>query len=171
MTELSNGSGSFHVPEITPETKPDVTKEGSLQRIMDLRIMGFSYRAIGEEVGVSHQTISNWLHEMLDELHKQSLKSTSRLRLLEVNRCNKVMVELWRKLAAKDSKLDEDGQIKFLAELRKWVELKAKFEGTMMPVKIAPTDPTGEREWEGLKLDERKQRLGETLGLLPVVAG
>ncbi len=87
----------------------------------------------------------------------------------------KVLVEQWREKALADTATMRGEQLAELAEIKrniwakkfdpfalvKCLEREARLLGLDAPTKIAPTDPTGQHEYQGMSDDELVARLRE----------
>ena len=67
-----NGSGSQRYwcqqcqHYFTPNPKPCGYTSEMRQQVYQLHRAGLSLRAIGQQLGINHQTVNNWLVEMVD---------------------------------------------------------------------------------------------------------
>lgn len=64
-------------------------------KAVDLRKMGWTYREIGAECGVSHTAARNACNRALDKLNKQSAEMARRYRTLLLRQYNALLKELW----------------------------------------------------------------------------
>jgi predicted DNA-binding protein YlxM (UPF0122 family) len=103
------------------------------QKVLDLRIAGFSLRRIAEQVGVSHTQVSRDIEEGLAELAKLEQGKTEVLRQRELERLDKMQMSLWQ----------SRGNPKAAMALLKLVDQRSRLLGLYMPTKIATTDPEG----------------------------
>jgi hypothetical protein len=73
-------------------------------KALELRIAGVRYRQIGAQLGVNHQTAYRDVQAALGELAALSAKKAEKLRELELERCDKLVLALWPKVKAGDEK-------------------------------------------------------------------
>lgn len=108
-----------------------MNKEQAAQRKMDawdLRIRGFTYRQIGTELGIGHETAHRWVKEVLDN---QSTPLADEIRKQEFER-------LERYLRVLDSRIDE-GDDKAVGLAIKVSESLRKMMGADKPTQIEVT--------------------------------
>jgi hypothetical protein len=117
------------------------------RKAVELRKSGASYERIAEEIGYSSK--SGAFKAVAVALLKTLQEPADGLRRLEVERLDDILEKMWDK---RDKPIYADRILKVM-------ERRAKLLGLDAPTKIAPTDPTGEREYEGLSDDDRVARL------------
>lgn len=71
---------------------------------LDLRLAGASYRQIGAQLGVSHQTAYTDVQEMLKEY---CTETADEVRSQEVHRLDRLLLAQWPKATAGDTKASE----------------------------------------------------------------
>jgi hypothetical protein len=80
-----------------PKTGQTEAAAARRQKSLDLRIAGARYRQIGAQLGVSYQTAYRDVQTALGELAKAQAGKAEKLRELEVERCDRLMLGLWPK--------------------------------------------------------------------------
>jgi len=102
------------------------------KRGLDLFLQGFPYRVIGEELGISHMTVSNDITARLKELaHEENGRQEHALQVF-FQRQQKARRVLWP-IAEKGR---PEHRIAAAAELRKIDEFEAKLRGIEAPTKL-----------------------------------
>lgn len=102
---------------------------------IDLRRAGYSYRAIGERLKVSHETARQDVESELERLAKLRDGKVEAERELELERLDMLM-----KALAPMAQVGNPGAVN---SFLKCMERRAKLLGLDAPQKIAPTDPNG----------------------------
>lgn len=120
-------------------------------RIMDLRMAGYSVTKIAEALNIAKSTASVHVKRALKELADSTLDTTANYRTLNMQRLERLLAGVWP--AASSGK-----DWKATREARSILDQQAKLLGMNAPVKIAHTDPTGDQE-------------RAALGVVPVPAG
>lgn len=94
-----------------PKGNPQHGKRGSRERAalrcvqsFDLRRAGWSYRAIGEKLGISAAQAFRYVARGLDELATKASESAGELRKLELHRLDRLQSGLWSTAAGGDPK-------------------------------------------------------------------
>lgn len=94
----------------------------------ELRIRGFTFREIGEQLGISAATAMRWVHEVWDT---KSIPTAEKIRAQELDRMERLL-----------AKLDEDierGDVKAIGTAIKLSERLCKLTGADMPVRTETT--------------------------------
>lgn len=125
------------------KTPDELVKEAEIVKrqgmAFDFRIAGFSYRSIGEKLGVSHETVRQ---DVERELQRQADANTSKAgiqRELELERLDKYIRVLDNWIEA--------GNIGAVGMAVKVMERRAKLLGLDAPTKV-DTKITGTLKWE-----------------------
>lgn len=148
-----------------PTTPPLNRRTGQLEGIrvrrgqaLDLRIGGMSYRAIAQRLGVSRQTAYKDVQAELAVLDGRKRGVAERLRDLELERCDRLMVGLWAQATpqlARDPRTgepmnDDHGHpiyttpdVGAVSTILRIMERRAKLLGIDAPVRQEHTGPDG----------------------------
>lgn len=70
------------------------------KEMLDLRVQGYSLRAIGEKLGMHHSTVAEAIAAELDALTREPAEQ---LRTVELERMDAMLVALWPKVAGGDA--------------------------------------------------------------------
>lgn len=122
---------------------------------VNLRIAGATFEQIGERLGVSAQAAYSLVSRALDKTRKATAESAETLRGMELTRLDAMQTAIWAD-AMKGDEQKIDRLLKIQAR-------RAALLGLDAPAKIAPTDPTGQKEYEALTDAERAARLDAIL--------
>lgn len=93
-----------------------------------LRIAGWTYDAIGIELGQPAATIRNWVARELDRLHDMEISALDALRRLQLERIDAMLVGLWPKATS--------GDVKAVDTTLKLLERQAKLLGMDAPERV-----------------------------------
>ena len=127
---------------------------------LELRKAGLTYDAIAARLGYTNKTSA--YKAVMTALNDLRREPAEEVRRLEVERLDALWQRLWDRLnMAGPLKLSDLGQI--IQYALKLSERRAKLLGLDQPMKIAPTDPTGEYEYGGLRDSEVVQAFMELL--------
>ena len=118
---------------------------------LELRKSGLSYRRIGERLDVSGPQAHRDVMRELKALAKIATKEADGVRVLEEYRLDALLEILWPQVEAGDQ-----GAVDRALRI---MQRRAALRGLDAPTKIAPTDPTGEKEYTALTDDERATRI------------
>jgi hypothetical protein len=107
------------------------------RRTLELRLAGYSFAAIADQVGYKHPSGAS-------EALKQALKVTlqepaSEIRALEAERLDRLLLAWWPRAEA--------GQPEAFDKVLRLMERRARLLGLDQPFKVAPTDPEGEKPY------------------------
>ena len=138
---------------------------------------------IAAALNVDQSTVSNDLKVLVKRWQKSALMNVDEHRAAELARINRLELEYWEaweaskldkkstvaeRITAADTRLKaiqrseaQTGDPRFLAGIERCVERRCKLLGLDAPTKVAPTDPTGTREYDNLTNEERITQLGE----------
>ena len=178
LTPQGSVAGQAHKEAVMVLTRSD-----RRARAADLFIhKRMTYAQIGRELGVDPSTIAADLKAVLEELKGQAIADMASWRQLEVARthqADRVLVPLLHGVT--DAKVSpaarEELKIKAARQLVQNADLRAKLLGTYAPVKVAQTDPTGERSYGHLsdaelvaEIAARERELGLPAGSVDVEA-
>lgn len=164
-------------------------KRTKAQRIKDretisrLRLRGRTLDQIADEVGVSKMTVRRELKALIGEWQQSAAEDIAAVKARELRRLDEIESETWAEWerskqdwekrmvekgggkGGKDkSKIERGGQCgdpRYLNVLIGIGERRAKILGVDAPTKIAPTDPTGEREHGKMTDEELNARIAE----------
>ncbi len=119
------------------------------RRALELRVAGATYEEIAEALGyVSRGTA--W--KAVWRAYREGLRDPAEhLRELETERLDRLQKAWWTKALG--------GDVSAFRYLLRLMERRAKLLGLDAPTKIAPTDPSGEREYAELTDSERLERI------------
>ena len=126
------------------------------EEALRLRKAGLTYRLIGEELGVTEQRAWQIVTGELKRINENRSELAEGLLRLELERLD----TLWKKTYD----IAMDGNIPAASVCLKISERRSKMLGIDAPEKIAPTDPTGKKEFgkgvsnEDLELFIRRER-------------
>ncbi len=181
-------------------TNPD-EREEHLVKVAELLKKGMSYRQIAAERGCSFQNIARdagiirarWRKAMIEDFDELQQAELGRLDWLEEQAIEgwirslqdgeKIVERLPR---GEDEQADanpktgflkertsyaQSGDPRFLEQIRKYSEDRRKILGLDAPVKVAPTDPTGTKEFSGATPDELLARLEQIRAARSAITG
>ena len=138
-------------------TRPDRVKaaERALE-VVELRKRGKSYAEIRRETGYSKTRISQILNAHVDDYAQRHKDELDELRNLENARLDAYLMKVHDKAM--------DGDLFAIDRALKIMDRRAKLLGLDAPSKIAPTDPSGEGEYQGGGLSGLVRTMKEKLG-------
>ena len=168
-----------------PKRHP-VQREKDLENIAHRYLMLHEPQAvIAAALNVSQPTVSNDLKALVNRWQESALMDVDEAKATELARINRLELEYWntweQSKRDKESTLAEktegkethtkaqqrkEGQVgnpSFLAGVQWCIDRRCKLLGLDAPTKIAPTDPTGTKEYAELTDDERAERLAAIL--------
>ena len=99
---------------------------------LDLRLAGYSFEAIGQQLGISKQAAYKHVSTALETLHTQTDNSAEQLRALELERLDALLKGCWTAATAGDS---ESTRVAL-----KVLERRAKLLGLDAPTKTPEDD-------------------------------
>ena len=123
------------------------------RRALELRKAGASYEQIAESLGYrsksgAHDAVTGALRDMLREPAEQ-------VRTLELSRLDDILMSIWTRVRA--------GEVAAIDRALRLAERRARLLGLDAPVKVAPTDPSGEVEYGGFNDEQRAERIAALL--------
>ena len=121
-------------------------------KALELRKTGLSYRAIGDALGVSHGQAYNDVMRALRQLAKKQDGIAEELRILEDQRLDDMLAPMMTQ-----AKRGNQGAVDRVLRI---MDRRARLWGLDAPQKIAPTDPSGEHEYSGVREDIQRQLAG-----------
>ena len=160
------------------------------QRIADLYLRGWMQVDIAEEVGLSQSTVTRDLKALQAEWIKSSLIDYDKAKAREIAKIDnleRIYHAAWRR-SCEDAETvrkkkaevggverkelvstakGQSGDPRFLNGIQWCIERRCKIMGIDAPTKVAPTDPTGRKEYTGLTDEERNRRICALLGIVP----
>jgi len=168
-----------------PKRHP-VQREKDLENIAHRYLMLHEPQAvIAAALNVSQPTVSNDLKALVNRWQESALMDVDEAKATELARINRLELEYWntweQSKRDKESTLAEktegkethtkaqqrkEGQVgnpSFLAGVQWCIDRRCKLLGLDAPTKIAPTDPTGTKEYDSLTDEQRVDRLGSIL--------
>ena len=106
-------------------------------KAFELRKLGMSYRAIGEELGVTLKTAYQYVRFVLDELAEQTRESAIEVRDMELERLDACIVTVQGVIASQHTKPDE--RLRAVNQLVKIGESRRKLLGLDAAQKVDHT--------------------------------
>lgn len=165
------------------EKRSKAQKLKDRETISRLRLRGRTLDQIAAEVGLSTMTVRRELKALVGEWQQNAAEDIAAVKARELRRLDEIETEAWAEWerskkdwekrmvekgggeGGKDkSKIEKGGQCgdpRYLNVLIGIGERRAKILGMDAPQKIAPTDPTGEREYSKYSDDELNARIAE----------
>lgn len=120
-----------------------------------MRITGATFSSIGEALGVSVQAAHQLVVRALEDINDTTAETAAQLRRLELERLDAMQSALWDRAM--------NGEEQIVDRLLRIQQRRAALMGLDAPAKVAPTDPTGTREYAALTDEERTERLAALL--------
>lgn len=108
---------------------------------MRLRCEGQTLREIGRQLGISRQSAQRHVRGALDQLAAETRDATAGLRALELSRIDTAWAAIWPDV--------ERGDLQAIDRMLRLSERRCRLLGLDAPTRIAPTDPSGNREFAG----------------------
>ncbi len=103
------------MPDPHAATSPaPVRRLSKQQQVLELRIMGATYRQIGKQLGISKSRVAELVRQGVDELNEQSRESADQLRAIEHQRLEALWRTLYPARIASDGTPDPDVIIKLV---------------------------------------------------------
>ena len=99
---------------------------------LELRMGGWSQRAIGQELGISTQRVAQLLTEILTEMEDHAEKNIDNVRRLEVQRLDEMIEAIWERA--------KSGELECLDRVIKLMDRRTKYLGLDAPVKTQAND-------------------------------
>lgn len=103
----------------------NVERQEKKLKALEYRLMHFSSRSIAEKLGVSHQTVMNYLNESMDELRRQETHKAADYRMMELQRLERASAAIMKPVL--------EGEISAVDEYRKLSESRRKLLGLDSP--------------------------------------
>ena len=128
-------------------TRPDnlIAAERALQA-MELRKHGFTYDAIGKEIGVTRQRAYQIVKNELEALREECSEIAEDIVKIELERLDIMLVGAWPNATT--------GDVTAIDRVLKIMERRARLLGLDAPAKVAPTTPDGENPYEAMSAEE-----------------
>ena len=101
----------------------------------EYRKLGATYTAIGQKLGVSHESVRRYIQATLDQLKRDELKDASEWRRMELARLD----DLWLAVGPRANR----GELAAVDRGLRIMERRSRMLGLDAPVKVAATDPSG----------------------------
>ncbi len=108
---------------------------------VELRMMGRTYGEIGAALGVSRPHAFRLVSAEIGRMAAEAQEATNALRALELDRLDAAQVAIWDRV----TNVDFDA----IDRLLKISARRCALLGLDRPVKVAPTNPAGDAEFEG----------------------
>ena len=124
------------------------------RRALELRKAGASFDEIGSTLG--YRGKSGAYQAVMSALKRTLQEPADEVRKLELARLDRAQRTAWERML--------HGDLDALGKVLKVMERRAKLLGLDAPAKVAPTDPSGEGQYEGLTDDELVRRLMAIIG-------
>lgn len=125
----------------TRTTKQKITAAQNKERVLSLRLEGLTFRQIADKAGVSAGWACRVVAKGLESYAAESQKAVESIRRTELARLDALQSAIWPKAMK--------GEVGAVDRALKITETRAKLLGLHAPIKIAPTDPYGKREYQG----------------------
>ena len=122
---------------------------------VEYRKAGMGYRAIGERLGISQGQAYKDVQFVLKEVRASTNETAEELVQLELERLDNALMAIVGRAAK--------GELGAVDRLIKISESRRKLLGLDAPMKIAPTNPEGDKPYEAPSLDERISRVDALL--------
>ena len=134
-------------------SEPRIDSVEKKRKALELRKAGASYEQIAEMLGYrsksgAYKAVSLALRDLLRE-------PADSVRKLELSRLDDMLMGIWPRVRS--------GDVLAIDRALKLAERRAKLLGLDAPVKVAPTDPSGEKEYAGLTDEQRAERIAQLL--------
>ena len=110
-------------------------------RAFELRRNGATFRDIGEDLNISTQAAFGLVQRELQKLVKLVDEGAETLLRMELERLDALNLAVWAKAIS--------GDLPAIDRALRIMERRARLLGLDAPAKVAPTDPTGKREYQG----------------------
>lgn len=164
------------------KNKSKAQREKQLADIARLYLRGTTQAEVGEQLGISQKQVSYDLKILRERWQESALIDFNEAKARELAKIDTLEVEYWQ--AWNDSKAEfrktsitregadaktiksarsdteeRNGDPRYLAGVQWCIEKRCAIIGINAPTKIAPTDPSGNKEYAGLTDDERISKL------------
>jgi hypothetical protein len=121
-----------------------VTAAERRREAIRLRRAGSTYDSIGAALGVTRSTARKLVVGEFDRLNLETGEAAQELRTLEAARLDEIQEAIWPRAV--------QGHLGAIDRVLKVMERRARLLGLDAPTKIAPTDPSGSRQYTGAGL-------------------
>lgn len=111
------------------------------QQAIALRVEGNTFDQIAAALGCTRSAAWKMVQREIDEIVRDTRADAAELRALELARLDDAQRAIWDRV--------EDGHLPSIDRLLRISERRAKLLGLDAPMRIAPTDPSGNREFAG----------------------
>lgn len=115
-------------------------------KAIELRKSGASYRAIGRVLGCSEATAHRDVRKALRRIIAFGDRQAEEYRQLELERLDAIQLGVWLRMRTGDPHAADVA--------RKVSESRRKLLGLDAPTKVAPTNPAGDKPYEGVDLSK-----------------
>jgi hypothetical protein len=123
------------------DAQPGKKEEIAERRVkaFNLRKAGATYRDIAKQLEVEHSTIVQDVKAVMKELQKEQLVEADSYRAMELERLDAMQTQMWSQV--------QKGNQGAVDRVLRIMERRSKLLGLDAPTKVAPTDPTGQKEY------------------------
>lgn len=142
-----------------PKRSPRLTRAAERRlKAVTLREAGASYQQIGDHLNVTKQRAHQLVEEACQEMEEKTKETAAAVIQLELQRLDRMVLSIYPKAKA--------GDLYSIDRMLKLSERRTKMLGIDPPQKVAPTDPTGEKEFDfsGMTDAELEQRFNDLRG-------
>lgn len=124
-------------------------------RALEMLKAGSTYRKIADNLGIAAPTVHKYIKSALQELAAQQAEITKEFQVLQLQRYNAILEPAYEMAIEGDPMAGE--------RARRILDSMSTLMGANAPTKVAPTDPTGNRQYDPEKLtpEERQARIAE----------
>ncbi len=134
------------------------SEKAAIRRLESLRLrqQGMSYPAIGKQLSISTTQAFRDVKSALAYRIKIDVDKIEIERQLQEDRLDLALNAIWGRI--------KSGNLSATSELVRIEKRRAELLGLDKPIKIAPTNPEGDKEYSGMTEDELRRRLIALLG-------
>ena len=141
---------------LSQTAKSKLTAEERRLKAIELRRAGMTFEGIGKELSCSKQRAYQIVSKYMNQVQERCNEEVEAMRLLEAGRLDEAQHAIWEKV--------RQGDIKAVRVFLQLSARRAKLFGLDSPIKIAPTDPSGENPYAGMSDEELLGVLKEAIG-------
>ena len=136
--------------------KQMMTAEERRLEALRLRRSGATFEGIGKALGVTKQRAYQIVSKYMKDVHEKCAEEAEAMRALEGGRLDDAQKAIWEKVL--------QGDIQALRAFLLLSARRAKLFGMDSPIKIAPTDPSGENQYAGMSDEDLIGVLRKAIG-------
>ena len=115
------------------------------QEVSELYLRGWSMNDIAEKLKIDRTTVSRDLSELRKEWLERSINHVAQKKAIELAKIDQLEATYWDAWDA--SKLGKKGNPAYLTGVQWCISERCKIIGINAPMKIAPTDPSGDNPY------------------------